>query len=144
MDCILRNMVPTDNIDRSGIGGGKPRPSVAQGDWFVTLRTLGGRCYFTPPSTATLYDAEGFPEHASAMARAPNIAEVGAYLGPVHGVEDSQWFTSILVPHPEWECMIWVNVWSCWNGRGVDYCGMVPRETTARWRDEGWQDRYLV
>ena len=80
--------------------------------------------------------------------RGPKITHwEGRYLGPVHGVDLSQLFTAVLVPHPDdVEVLVWVNVWTSRNlsgeYRGVSFCSMVPRVLTDDWRLSGWEDWY--
>ena len=66
------------------------------------------------------------------------------YFGPVHKVAQSQFFTSIQVPHPNQpDLLAWMNVWSCWRGEGVHYAHIVPDRILATWLRDGFQNLFL-
>ena len=50
----------------------------------------------------------------------PGRVSPNAYVGPVHNVDHSELFTSVLVPHPEHkDLLVWMNIWTA---RGPHNC----------------------
>ena len=66
------------------------------------------------------------------------------FIGPVHAVEQSDYFCSVLVPHPMtfWPMLAWMNIWSCCGGSGVHYAHIVQDAVLATWFRDGWQNVY--
>ena len=74
----------------------------------------------------------------------PSIVSPSQYFGPVHAVDQSHYFTSVQVPHPNQpDLLAWMNIWSCIRGRGVHYARIVPDEILATWLRDGFQNLYL-
>ncbi len=79
---------------------------------------------------------------------------LGVYLGPVHAVEQSFKYCSVLVPYVEtgvhvanFPLLVWVNVWCSVNARGqrvgTRFAEQVSANTLAQWRWRGWMDRFI-
>ena len=79
----------------------------------------------------------------------------GTYFGPVHEVEHTQRFVTVLVPAtppaPDAGLMLrWVNVWTSVRGgrvddaRGTSFATQVLAAEKQEWEHKGWVDRYLT
>ena len=103
------------------------RPLVQRGDWFQGRGPMSRvvlRYYLLPPS-------QGLPAYTDTR------IEPWQYLGPVHEVEETAVFTSILVPHfGEGPDLRWVNAWRS----GVDFAYKVE---IWPWILLGWRNRFL-
>ena len=119
---------------------GAVRPDPGRGDWVRTRDTEQPRCraWLTPPSMRA---SSLLPVHLPS----------GMFLGPVHEIEHTKTFTSVLVPISEGAeapFLAWVYIWSSRTAnkmrRGVEFAHVVPRSETDEWRRRGWVDAYLA
>jgi hypothetical protein len=117
-----------------------PGPLPRRGDWFMPV---AGRHRFWsgPPSTPL----------ENTIIRHPLMPRTDFYVGPVHSVIVTEHYISVEVPHPvhhpEYNILVWLNVWSNRNNRGqvssVWFARDVPVETLHAWQLRGWVDVYL-
>ena len=118
------------------------RPHAQYGGW---LRTV-----FHPAIRCRQYLLAGAD---SGSPRVGGGISPGVYLGPVHAVDQSSRYCSVLVPYvqtgiwvPNPPVLTWVNVWCSVNGRGeargARFADEIPSETVDEWRREGWVDRF--
>ena len=111
------------------------RPTPRRGDW---IESRGAN------SSVVLKFYSAPPGHGGGDEI--DVPRVGPhqYLGPVHDVDYSDGFVSVLLPHPTTGELAWTNIWSNNKGRGVDYARLVPDEALARWLRHGFQNEYMV
>ncbi len=127
-----------------------PPPDVARGGYFEQV--IGKvPFYVLPPSVHNerVLIHRGFSR--------------GTVFGPVHAVDRTFRFVSVLVPRvASWTLfapiafphhvgegvpdLVWINVWTPENQLqecvGVDFCRKVPEKKVAGWRRAGWEDCY--
>ena len=73
----------------------------------------------------------------------PGVVFPSQFIGPVHAVEQSDLFCSVLVPHPFFAPLLaWMNIWSCCQGSGVELAHIVPDAVLATWLRDGFQTLY--
>ena len=152
-------------VDPAGGRSSAGRPFAIRGDYFVAGSPCA-RAYFTNPCREDLRDpliCEPMPQRAWPD---EDIVE-GTYLGPVHLVDGSEANVSILVPHPFHDNYpVWIRVWRSWmtpsdpmqlasTGLSLDdtlvhltfhteeYASLVEAVEVQRWREKGWQDRFI-
>ena len=97
---------------------GAERPSPRRGDWIEIMGSIVLRFYSAPVGRGGGRKIVVLPDPHQ-------------YIGPVHDVDDSYLFVSVLVPHPTTGGLAWTNIWSCLRGHGVDYALLVPDEVLS-------------
>ena len=120
------------------------RPQPRRGDWILTRgpsSRIELKFYTAPWSAGGGIQVPGRPP-------APY-----SYLGPVHRVDQSDAFTSVLVPHPEHqELLSWMNIWASRSSdrepplvspRAVHFAWVVCDHELLRWFQLGWRNEFL-
>ena len=113
-----------------------PPRAPRRGDWY----------YSRGPSSRVVLKFYGFPPSVGVESRVLPEFRVapGSYIGPVHEVEETPRFQSVLVPHPLVGELVWLNVWRNFDdGSGVEYALRVSDATLQEWAERGWVDQYL-
>ena len=115
------------------------RPEIPlRGDWYTTT-TVALRFYELPPSATLGHEWSGMSRCARQFLE--RRLRPGFNLGPVHDVDVTLQFVSILIPHPE-DCnrLVWTNIWKY---PSLQMARKVPSSVLASWVDNGWQNIYL-
>ena len=109
------------------------------GDWFRST-TVPLRFYRSSPQQAVGHCWSGMSLCNQIILE--NRLSPGSYIGPVHAVERSEDFVSVLVPNPEdSSILVWTNVW---KRRGcMQIALLVDHEILQLWRQRGWVNKYL-